>query len=267
MPKALRRRAPRPTRPTLPALPAPLARFSSRAALERLARARRIRLRTTEDDGTLTCPVCMNPFQNTGDDARLFLPTTGHAVHESCALTCCRNQRARELEGRSEVRQGDDRHTPNISYICEFGRTPLTPKEVAALFLPPWPSADDGWLDSETGHTQTFQIQVPMGIGPGDCFPASLSGVLTELRAPDCARSGSTMYADVRFRGIATRMHQVAVPPGACHGDSFEVVVDGTRVTVTVSREALAHSFTYIAVSQAGATPSGCDVLRVYMRS
>ena len=257
----------RASRSSLSGPPAPLAHFSSRAALERLAHTRRVSLRTTaDDDGALLCPICMHPFRTTGDGSRLFLPTSGHAVHESCAVQCGRNQRARELLARADVVQGDERHTPNTSYICEFGRTPLTPGEVAALFLPPWPSLGDKWLDSEKGHTQTFQILVPMGVGPGDRFPASLSGIATELTVPGGARSGSTIYADVRFRGVATRARAVDVPAGLCHGDSFEVDVDGTRMRVIVSRESIASSITYIPVPQAGAQPSGCDVVRVYTR-
>lgn len=262
MPRVLRRRTGRPT-PL-----APLARFSSRAALERLARARRIRLCTTVDDnGALLCPVCMHPFQDTGDDARILLPTTGHALHESCAVACCRNQRSRELEARSQFRQGDERHRANSSYICEFARTPLAPGEVRALFLPPWPSVDQGWLDSETGYTQTFALVVPTGVAPGASFRASLSGVLTDVRPPDGALPGSTVFADARFRGRPARWHLVNVPAGTRPGDTFEVLVDGMPTTVTASRDAVVSTVVSILVPEAGVHPTSCDVLRVYARS
>lgn len=209
----------------------------------------------------------MYPFQGTGDDARILLPTTGHALHETCAVACCRNQRSRELEARSQFRQGDERHRPNTSYICEFARTPLTPGEIGALFLPPWPSEDQGWLDSETGYTQTFALVVPTGVAPGASFRASLSGVLTDVRPPDGAQPGSTMFADARFRGRSVRWHLVDVPAGTRPGDTFEVVVDDMRITVTAPREAIASAAMSIPVPQAGVQPSGCDVLRVYVRS
>lgn len=259
MPSAPRRRASRPTA---------IVRFSSRVALERLARTRRIPLRTTaDDDGTLLCPLCMAPFCTTGDDARLLLPTTGYVLHEMCAVTCCRAQRSRELETRSQRRWGDEGPAPNTGYICEFARTPLTPGEIAALVLPPWPSADQGWLDSEAGYTQTFALVVPTGVAPGASFRASLSNVLTDVRAPDGAQPGSTIYADVRFRGPSVRWQTVDVPADVRPGDTFAVVVDDVEITVTAAREATTSATMTIPVPVAHAQPSECDVVRVYTRT
>ena len=83
---------------------------------------------------------------------------------------------------------------------------------------------------------QTFAVTVPVGVGPGQQFQASLDGQLTMVIVPHGSGPQSTLHVQIPVRPSSVQKYAVTVPPGISPGGRFQANLGGQLVWLTCPR-------------------------------
>lgn len=93
-----------------------------------------------------------------------------------------------------------------------------------------------GASGSSNPMMQTYAVTVPLGVGPGQQFQASLDGQLTMVIVPRGSGPNSTLHVQIPVRPSSVQKYAVTIPVGVQPGGSFQANLGGQLVWLNCPR-------------------------------
>ena len=104
---------------------------------------------------------------------------------------------------------------------------------------------------------QTYAVEVPAGVGPGQQFQASLGGQLTMVIVPHGSGPGSTLHVQIPIRPSSVQKFAVTIPNNVQPGGRFQANLGGQLVWLTCPRNLGPGRQMLVDANSASSTPDG----------